>query len=412
MNRPSNPIPSLVASAALAVVLAASGLLAAPGATPAQAARPFGVNVLSSSMYADSLGIVHVVGEVANDTRLPVEFVRITADFYDASGTLVATDFTYSRLDVLDPGERSPFHVISFSAAGATSYRLRTAYRPTLTPANHYFTVAVTNETPGPLGMLSLVGTVTNRNTTAAEFVRVEATFYDAAGVVVGTDFSYVNTDDRATLAAGETASFEIVVFDPPAYARYEVVATGRGTPALPTTLTASPTVVTYGTPVVLRGRAEPDAPITFERWDLATSAWQPLPIAATADATGAFGASLKATSTGFVRARSPLSPSVPAIYRIRSLVTLKASASIVGRGTPVILSGLVRPLFPGKRVVIQRLVYGVWRTFTTVTLDSTSAFRYRWVPRTAGTYVFRAVVGAQLDVLANVSLSRRVIVR
>lgn len=411
MNRLSNHTLSLVASAALAIVLAASGLVSAPAATTAWAARPYGVNVLSSSMFTSSIGTVHVVGEVVNDTRLPVEFVRIMADFYDASATLVATGFTYSRLDTLDPGERSPFEVISFSAAGATSHRLRTAYRPTLTPANHYFTVAVSNETPGPLGTLNLVGTITNRNLTAADFVRVEATFYDAAGVVVGTASTYVNTDDRATLGPGETASFEIIVFDPPAFARYEVVATGQGAPALPTTLAASPTVVTYGSSVALSGRAEPGAPIALERWDLATASWQPLSITATADATGAFGASLKASSTGFVRARSPLSPSVPAIYRTRALVTLKASASIVRRGTPVLLSGLVRPLFPGTRVLIQRLVYGVWRTVATVTLDSTSAFRYRWVPRTAGTYLFRAAIGPQLDVLANVSLTRRVIV-
>jgi hypothetical protein len=97
-----------------------------------------------------------------------------------------------------------------------------------------------------------------------------------------------------------------------------------------------------------------------------------------------------------------------------RSVVTLYASKTSVRHGTSVTLSGTVRPSRPGATVIIQRKVNGVWRTFTTVRLSSASAYRYVWTPRAAGTFVFRATIGARANpsVLGGTSATRKVVVR
>ena len=39
-----------------------------------------------------------------------MEYVKIVVTLYDDAGTIVGTDFTYTELDVIPPGDKSPFH--------------------------------------------------------------------------------------------------------------------------------------------------------------------------------------------------------------------------------------------------------------------------------------------------------------
>src|SRR4051812_48264200 len=77
--------------------------LAAAGTTilaPAAASAAAGVAMLvSSSSYLDSIGYVHVVGEVQNVSAGNIEFVKINLDELDSNGTLLGTDFSYAQLD-------------------------------------------------------------------------------------------------------------------------------------------------------------------------------------------------------------------------------------------------------------------------------------------------------------------------
>src|SRR5437868_2956181 len=97
---PSSPAPeedSLLRRVWL--VLMALAMLTAVAGTPvvSAAAGPFGVNVVSSNGYTEPDNWVTVAGEVVNNTRTSVRFVKITIDFYDEAGTnLVGTDYTYS----------------------------------------------------------------------------------------------------------------------------------------------------------------------------------------------------------------------------------------------------------------------------------------------------------------------------
>ncbi|CAN5191796.1 hypothetical protein BH18THE2_BH18THE2_43400 [soil metagenome] len=60
----------------------------------------------------NSIGTLHIVGEVINESYQPMSFVKIIATFYDANNSVIGTDFTYTNPSTLQPGKRAPFDMI------------------------------------------------------------------------------------------------------------------------------------------------------------------------------------------------------------------------------------------------------------------------------------------------------------
>jgi hypothetical protein len=69
-------------------------------------------SILSQSAYTDSIGTVHIVGEVINQSPVTATYVQITATFYDANNRVVGTDFTFTQPHDLAPGQRAPFDLL------------------------------------------------------------------------------------------------------------------------------------------------------------------------------------------------------------------------------------------------------------------------------------------------------------
>ena len=65
--------------------------------------------ILSDNNYIDSIGTLHIVGEVINESYQPVSYVRITATFYDSNNSVIGTDYTFTSPSTLQPGQRAPF---------------------------------------------------------------------------------------------------------------------------------------------------------------------------------------------------------------------------------------------------------------------------------------------------------------
>ena len=59
------------------------------------------------------------------------------------------------------------------------------------------------------IGSMHIVGEVLNQAPVTAKFVKIIATFYNANGQVIGTDFTYADPSD---LAPGQRAPFDIIV--------------------------------------------------------------------------------------------------------------------------------------------------------------------------------------------------------
>ena len=107
-----------------------AGMLVLAGLPASQSARAsIQVNLLSSSSWVDTIGYVHIVGEVQNAGSQYVHFVEININEYGTSGNLLGTDFTFTTVDILAPastypylGEKSPFVDTFMPPAGYDHY--------------------------------------------------------------------------------------------------------------------------------------------------------------------------------------------------------------------------------------------------------------------------------------------------
>ncbi len=71
-----------------------------------------------------------VVGEVVNNTGKPVQNVKVTATFYDASGSVIDTGFDYAGEVYSDiaPGATVPFEILSSTGTNSSDYKLSINY--------------------------------------------------------------------------------------------------------------------------------------------------------------------------------------------------------------------------------------------------------------------------------------------
>ena len=168
------------------------------------------VELLTSSSYIDSLGWLHVVGEAQNVGNQAVEYVRISATFYDSSNTVVGTAFTYSDLNVILPNRKSPFDILLYEESQSSKvdhYELSVSFSTTVSKQQSLQILSYSSYIDS-LGWFHIVGEVENTATGGATYVKVIATCYES-GTVINNGFDYTTDLDR-----GQKAPFEILIID------------------------------------------------------------------------------------------------------------------------------------------------------------------------------------------------------
>jgi len=190
----STPTPTLIPAAT-----------PTPRPTPTQAA----VESLTSSSYWDDSGYFHIVGEVRNSGYANVEYVKIVATYYDQQENVIGTDYTYSELDILVPGQKSPFDLSSYpdKLPSLQQYRIQVSYRTTTDEPFHDLIVISHTSKTDAYGYYEIVGEVKNSSGTTAEYVNIVVTYYDSGGTVIGTEYTYATLDQ---IAAGQTSPFTV----------------------------------------------------------------------------------------------------------------------------------------------------------------------------------------------------------
>ena len=92
-----------------------------------------GLQILSHNSFTDSIGYLHVVGEIKNNYPSTATFVRILGTFYDINNQVVGTQFTYANPSDIGSGEKVPFVLILTSASIPISqidhYSLQASYQ-------------------------------------------------------------------------------------------------------------------------------------------------------------------------------------------------------------------------------------------------------------------------------------------
>jgi hypothetical protein len=205
--KPATPTPSATATATATSV--APTATQTPTATATGA--PAGVTILNNhSSYISTIGSLHIVGEVFNNSGGPIRFVRITANLFNASQQFVGTGFTYAHLDHHPNNEKTCFHVlISSPPANWTSYQFEApTYQATIDNLPNLAVLSPSGSVTPSTGSYHLIGQVRNDNGTTVNYVQPVGTLYSIAGTVVGCSFAYVNSTH---LAPGQTSSFDML---------------------------------------------------------------------------------------------------------------------------------------------------------------------------------------------------------
>ena len=187
-----------------------STLTPTPTQTASPTSLPAGVIVLSSSAFTPEYSsFLYIVGEVLNNTTTNVEWIEISATLRDSSGNVVGSDSTYSDIDTLTPGMKSPFWILASIPPAWSTYELHVSYDTT---SDQPYPLEILNQTSyfDSYGGFHVTGEVRNQYAVERTFVKAFVTMYDINGKVIGTNYTYTNPDD---ILPGQTASFEVEVF-------------------------------------------------------------------------------------------------------------------------------------------------------------------------------------------------------
>lgn len=160
--------------------------------------------------YIGLWGDLRVVGEIKNNRTQPIYFIKITLNLFDASGQLLATSSTFTRLYTLTAGDRTCFS-ISFDPppAGWTSYQFET---PTYYVPGQPVSGLVAFNDSGiyntTFGWYEIIGQIRNDSTKRIKSVKAVSTLYNDIGTAIGCGSGYVSSDD---LEPGQTSAFKII---------------------------------------------------------------------------------------------------------------------------------------------------------------------------------------------------------
>ena len=169
----------------------------------------------NESSYVDETRIMHVLGEVRNDSGAAAKNIRITASFYDKDGNLL-TEYTQApKIRVINPGNAAPFEMLYLDSATVSQvarYELAATGEEADTKPVSLKILSV-NSRLDVLGLYFINVNAKNEGSETATNPIVIATLYDKDGKVVALGEALAEGGDRVSdLAPGQNTGFGIVV--------------------------------------------------------------------------------------------------------------------------------------------------------------------------------------------------------
>jgi hypothetical protein len=197
-------------------------------ATPAPDTGDSDLLFLSKRGYISEWGCPTLVGEVKNGRNFSMTDILITASFYCSGGKLIgakddisAVTTSYTEIEILAPGEISPFKIVlsiaelsqleNFDIDKLEKYKVVGDY--SITDEELYKRLEISQsfgEYDLDNDQYYVTGTVKNVGNETAEQIKVVGTFFDEENMII----EVVHTSLEDSLLPGEEAHFEITVPD------------------------------------------------------------------------------------------------------------------------------------------------------------------------------------------------------
>ncbi len=189
-------------------------LFAGPYLTVAQ--EPFSFYNLYS--YVDETKFLHVLGEVENNSDNPVRQVVVTGLFYDSEGNALGEFRRTAELQVLQPGQSSPFEILFLhqeSSDKVANYTLSATANPAEEARDVQLKILSSNSRLDLLGTFYLNALARNDGNQTSTNTLLIATMYNNDDKVVAIGRALAEAvRGTADVPAGSEAAFGVVVAD------------------------------------------------------------------------------------------------------------------------------------------------------------------------------------------------------
>jgi len=170
------------------------------------------VSIQNDQKYVDNDGLLHIVGEIENNTSVPLNQIKISAMLLDNNGNEVKSVVGETVSNIIMPEMKGAFDILikNVSSESIDDYELNLDYRMA-EPKNQVIEISSTTLTKDTSNNTVITGMLENKGDITANMIRVVATLYDRDGNVVTVSESYTKPD---FLRAGDNSNFIIPIHE------------------------------------------------------------------------------------------------------------------------------------------------------------------------------------------------------
>ena len=166
------------------------------------------VVIQNDQKYIDNDGLLHIVGEIENNTSAPLNQIKISALLIDDDGNEIKKIVGETVSNVVMPETKGAFDILIKNVRGDSinDYELNLDYT-LAAPKNQVIEISSTVLTKDIHNNTVITGILENKGELTANMIRVVATLYDRDGNVVTVSETYTKPD---FLRAGDNSNFII----------------------------------------------------------------------------------------------------------------------------------------------------------------------------------------------------------
>jgi hypothetical protein len=370
--------------------------------------------IVGEYYYEDAAGYSNVLGEVQNQGTSTTTFMLLNVTFYNEFDNVVAAESSYTIVDILLPGEISPFEVSSFPLANLSVayYMIEGSYFDTEEVPYREFELSGFTEYTD-FGWFYVSGEVENIGLLNASFVNVVASFYDENETLITYDFDYIDPD---VLEPGQRATFEVSTFpDEVLPASYALMVQCMETREASTIMCVMESTITEDA-LIVDGILQP----ALDQVDVTLIYTSPnessLYHLVTTDMDGSFFDVIENPVPGEwsviafwlgdeTYAGAASEPAVVTLSLWMSNITCITTATNLSVGVPIRLEGVLTPYYASPAsITLEYTTDTLWHSLSTLITYANGSYYYLWTPMSGDDYSIRARYAGTTKYTASVS--------
>ena len=170
------------------------------------------ITVQNDQTYIGNDGVLHIVGEIENNSKTPLNKIKIIATLTDENGNVLDKIDGNVMSNILMPGMKTGFDIFTFERIEVKmiKYDLELDYKMA-EPKNQVIDIVSSELTRDKMNNVVISGTLENNGEITANMINVVATLYDRNGNVLTVSKIQTQPD---FLRAGESSHFVVPIYE------------------------------------------------------------------------------------------------------------------------------------------------------------------------------------------------------